>query len=301
MKKIIVLLIIGAVFHSTSVYCQEDNELEEEYEYEYEESEETFNSTRIINGHTVETLYKGYLEFRIEHRFGDIAGSNGGSQTLYGFDNVADMRFGFEYGVTDKFMIGIGRSKGTNAPYRALFDGFMKYRLLTQKKGKMPLSMAVLGTSSYTYMNSISDENALTYFPKLSHRLAYASQLNIARKFGKRLSLAVMPTVVHRNYVNYDDINTLFSLGGGARFALSTTFALVVEYYHNFHGDQVRTLNTNSLGVAIEWITFGHSFTINLTNSKGFGETQFIPYTYEFWQKGQFRLGFCISRTFVKE
>jgi hypothetical protein len=66
-------------------------------------------------------------------------------------------------------------------------------------------------------------------------------------------------------------------------------------------GEDVRGTNTNSLGIAFEWITFGHNFTINLTNSKGFGETQFIPYTYEKWSKGQFRLGFCIGRKFEKE
>jgi len=38
-----------------------------------------------------------------------------------------------------------------------------------------------------------------------------------------------------------------------------------------------------------------------LTNSKGFTETQFIPYTFEDWAKGQFRLGFCIGRKFERE
>ena len=40
----------------------------------------TFKATRIINGHSTETLNKGELEFRVEHRFGDFAGSNGGVQ-----------------------------------------------------------------------------------------------------------------------------------------------------------------------------------------------------------------------------
>jgi len=52
--------------------------------------------------------------------------------------------------------------------------------------------------------------------------------------------------------------------------------------------------------VALEIITFGHNFTINLTNSKGIGDVQFITGTYEDWLKGQFRLGFCIGRKFEK-
>ena len=78
--------------------------------------QETFTSTRIINGHSVETLKARILQFRIEHRFGDFAGANGGIQNMFGFDNVADVRFAFEYGVSDKLMLGFGRSKGTGAP-----------------------------------------------------------------------------------------------------------------------------------------------------------------------------------------
>ena len=51
-----------------------------------------------------------------------------------------------------------------------------------------------------------------------------------------------------------------------------------MEYYHCFHSNDFRQDEFyNGLGVALEWKTFGHNFTINFTNSKGLGETQFIP------------------------
>lgn len=270
-------------------------------EPEDQEVKKTFYSTRIINGHSIETLEKGVLEFRIEHRFGDLAGSNGGVQNWFGFDNAADIRFAFEYGLTDNLMIGIGRSKGTGAPYRSLIDGFVKYRLLKQQKQGMPISVTLLGTSSLTYMKASPDISKVEHFPEFAHRFAYSSQVNIAKKFGKRLSLAVMPTYVYRNYVASDDVNGLFSIGGAIKYGINSKWAIVLEYYQNIQGDDVRKTNTNSLGIAVEWVTFGHNFTINLTNSKGFGETQFIPYTFEKWDKGQFRLGFCISRKFTRE
>lgn len=260
----------------------------------------TFNTTRVINGHSVETLKQGSLEFRLGHRFGDIGGDNGGVQTLYGFDNAADIRFGLEYGVTNDLMIGIGRSKGINAPYRSLLDGFVKYRLLKQKKGGMPISLAVAGTASYTYMKAGSDLTEVNSFPKQSNRLAYSTQLNIAKKFGDRVSLALIPTVVHRNLVKTDDVNTLFALGGAARVSVTSAFSILLEYYYDFHKSDVRTTNTNSLGIGFEFVTHGHSFVVNFTNSKGFGETQFIPYTYEDWLTGQFRLGFSLTRAFLK-
>jgi hypothetical protein len=258
-------------------------------------------SSRVINGHSVEMLRKGVLEFRVEHRFGDIAGTNGGVQTLFGLDNSSDIRIAFEYGITDKFMAGIGRSKGTGNPYTSLIDGFVKYRILQQEKKGMPISMALIGTSSMSYAKASSDESMVQYYPKFSHRFAYCAQLNIARKFGERLSLAVMPTVVHRNYVLQSDVNTLFALGGALRCGLTSRTAILLEYYHCFNPSGTRAVNVNSLGIAFEWITFGHNFTINLTNSRGFGETQFIPYTYEDWLKGQFRLGFCIGRKYQGE
>lgn len=265
----------------------------------------TFSTTRIINGHSVETLNKGVLEFRIEHRFGDFAGTNGGGQTLFGLDNVSDVRFALEYGVTKNFMIGVGRSKGTGNPYRALIDGFAKYRVLHQSTDGMPVSMTVLGVATCSYMKKSTDISQISYYPEWQHRLAYATQVNIARKFGNRLSLSIMPTFVYRNYVGAGDVNGLFSLGAAARINITSTKAIILEYYQNFNSDEVRISNPtttykNSFGIAYEWDTFGHNFTINLTNSKGFVETQFIPYTFEDWMKGQFRLGFSITRKFIK-
>ena len=301
MKQLFTLLAILSLAQAT---FSQDEGVADSTTYVEEESNvisETFSSTRIINGHSIETLNKGVLEFRVEHRFGDIGGTAGGVQTMFGLDNSADIRIAFEYGITDKMMIGLGRSKGTGSPYKSLIDGFAKYRVLEQTKGKIPLSLAMIGTTSYTYMKASEDISQVSHFPEWQHRFAYSLQVNIARKFGERLSLALMPTMVHRNYVAADDVNTLFALGGAMRCGLTSTTAILVEYYHVFSNASFRPTNTQSLGVAFEWITFGHNFTVHLTNSKGFGETQFIPYTYEDWLKGQFRLGFCIGRKFQGE
>lgn len=303
-------LIIGSqsVLHAQNEETTDTNYVDSEYTDGEEMSEEdtnriehTFHSTRVINGHSVETLRKGVLEFRVEHRFGDIAGDDGGSQTMFGFDNSSDIRLAFEYGITDQLMVGFGRSKGTGAPYRSLLDGFVKYRIFYQEKVGFPFSLTANASSSYTYMKASTDLSQVNSFPKWQHRFAYSAQLNFSRKFGERLSLALIPTLVHRNYVAQEDVNTLFALGGALRFSITSTTAILLEYYHCFENDDFRQENTNSLGVAFEWITFGHNFTINLTNSKGFGETQFIPYTFEDWAKGQFRLGFCIGRKFERE
>lgn len=263
-----------------------------------QEVEETFTGTRVINGHSVETLKSRILEFRIEHRFGDIAGDNGGVQQFFGFDQAADIRFAFEYGLTDKWMIGLGRCKGTGAPYRSLIDGFTKYRFMTQEKSGNPFSLAVMGSATVSYQTASEDLTQVTSYPKFSHRMAYSAQLIAARKFGEHLSLQVMPTYVHRNYVDIEDVNGLFSLGGALNYKFNKNYGIILEYYQNFNPSGFRENMKNSLGVAFEWSTNGHNFKMNFTNSRGFGETQFIPYTVSDWLEGEFRFGFSISRKF---
>lgn len=290
------LLLFNFILFSTSIFSQISNDVNEEIV----EEPITFSSTRIINGHSIASLPKGTYEMRIEHRFGDFSGTNGGYQNMFGFDYLSDMRIAIEYGVSDKFMLGLGRSKGTGAPYRSLLDGFLKYKVLEQKEGSMPLSLTVISGSSFTYMKNSILQSDVSFFPKASHRLAYFTQLNLAKHFGERFSLALIPTLLHRNYVTQNDQNTLFALGSAFRLKISSRFAILAEYYHVFHNKQFRpsSFYKNSLGLALEWFTFGHNFTVNFTNSGGLGETQFIPYTTENWLKGQFRFGFCVARKF---
>lgn len=287
------ILVYVFILHFTISFSQN---LDEE---EYEEPK-TFLSTRIINGHSIATLPKGTYQMRIEHRFGDFSGENGGYQNMFGFDNLSDMRIALEYGINDKFMLGFGRCKGTGSPYRSLLDGFLKYKILEQKKKSMPISLSVISGSTFTYMERSVLESDVSYFPRTSHRMAYFAQINLAKHFGERISFALAPTLLHRNYVAQNDQNSLFSLGAAVRLKVSSQFALVTEYYHVFHNEQLRpsSFYKNSLGFALEWFTFGHNFTVNFTNSGGIGEAQFIPYTAENWLKGQFRFGFCVARKF---
>ena len=281
---------------STSFFFAQTQEEEETF------VPKTFASTRIICGHSVETLPERTLDFRIEHRFGDMFGVNGGVQNMFGFDNLADIRIALEYGITKNMMVGFGRSKGTNTPYRSLLDGFLKYRVLSQGK-ESPISLSAIAGASFTYMTASSDISQVSHFPKFSHRFAYFTQLNAARRFGDRVSIALMPTLVHQNYVASNNQNDVFAIGAAARVKLTSRFALITEYYHTFAAAGLRPTSEfkRSLAFALEWYTFGHTFTINVTNAAGIGETQFVNNTYSDWLKGQFRLGFCVARKFSWE
>jgi hypothetical protein len=257
-----------------------------------------FNSTRIINSHSTDMLWKNEMDIRIAHRFGDM-GTTGSAATAFGLDNSTDIRIGIEYGLFNKLNIGLARSKGAG-PFTQIADGYLKYNLMQQNEEKTsPLSITFLQTMAYTFMRESTDSTLPSSFGGQNvRRMAYCSQLLLGRKFGQRLSIVIAPTYIHRNYVAFDDKNGLFSIGASVRLKITKVFSLITEYFYN-----VRSTNAilgvkyyNPLGLGLEFDTGGHLFMLNFTNSTGLGETQFVPYTSSTWTKGQFRMGFTISR-----
>ncbi|WP_343305195.1 DUF5777 family beta-barrel protein [Chitinophaga niabensis] len=265
----------------------------------------TFKSTRIINGQSNETLKKGELDFRVAHRFGDLGGDAGGSKTFFGIDNSTDIRIAFEYGITDRLMVGLSRAKGSGN-FSQLYEGLAKFKILQQTlDNRIPLGITVFGNAVVTSMKSSTVESDAAYFDNFSSRMSYTGQVILSRKFGNILSLAVLPTYIHRNRVVHMDVNDMFAVGVGGRLRFSKRMALVVDYFlpfreqaskDYFEGRGVKFYNP--LGVGLEIETGGHVFSVNFTNSTAILENQFIPETTSTWLEGQFRWGFNISRRF---
>lgn len=261
---------------------------------------QTFNDTRVINSHSVETLPAHKLDFRIGHRFGDLAGAAGGWPTFYGLENASDILIGFEYGLTDYAMIGVTRTKGAG-PLKQNVNGLVKYRLITQEiNGNQPLSLTVLGVATISTMPKSQTEGVLHFFEKSAHRWSYHLGLHIARKFSDRLSVQINGSWTYRNIVSSTDKNDLVSFGGSFRY--QTTKAMAILLDANIPVSELRTTENGyypSFGIGFEFDTGGgHRFQLNLTNATGLSETDYIPYTRSNWADGEFRMGFTISRLF---
>ena len=143
------------VFLFTTCWVQAQEDLLAQLQEETPESDTkvfaTFKTTRIVNGHSIETVGKNGLDFRITHHFGDVSGQAGGVHTLYGFDQASDIRLAFEYGISDRLTAGIGRSK-----VGEMLDGYLKYRLLGQTTdNKMPLSVTLFTNAALTAQKQI--------------------------------------------------------------------------------------------------------------------------------------------------
>ncbi len=246
----------------------------------------TFKSTRVINGHSTETLPRNHLDFRISHRFGRL---NSGPYELWGLD-VATIRIGLEYGITNRLMVGLGRSSN-----QKLYDAFAKFKLLRQSSGAraMPVTVTVLGSAAANTLR-FPPEEAITF----ESRLSYCGQLLVARKFSERLSLQLMPTLLYRNRTNFaGESNLVAAVGVAGRFKITKRVALNGEYYAVLP-NQLNRVYHNALAVGFDIETGGHVFALHFTNSLGMVEKQFLAETEGQWGQGDIHYGFNISRTF---
>jgi len=257
----------------------------------------TFKSTRIVLSHSTETQKKHDLDLRIRHHFGDIGGEFGGGHTLYGLDVASDLFIGLDYGITDKLTVSIGRSK-----HDELYNGFLKYKVLTQgggKSGNMPLNLTVLAQMAWITRAPF----ATTEFSTYANRFSYFIQPIFSRKITQRISLQVAPAVLLRkNTTEAEDPESLFSVGFAGRAKITKRLSFVADYTLVNGINRPTDLTQkfyNPLGVGLEIETGGHVFSFNFMNSEFITENSFIPNTKKSWKHGGVRFGFTISRNFT--
>ncbi len=299
MKKIFLLFLIF-VFNFSKSNAQDDllkmldDETKKENKKEFATA--TFKTSRLINGHSIENTAPGVLDFKISHRFGMV---NRGSYELFGLDQ-ATMRMGFDYGISDRLTVGIGRST-----FQKQYDAFGKFKILRQASGgNHPSPISVSAVSSIMLKTlKWEDPTRKNYF---TSRISFAQQLIIARKFNEGFSLQLMPSFVHFNLAQAStDPNDIFAIGAGGRIKLSKRLSFNAEYYHILpisfvEGQDYRIAGTkNSLALGFDIETGGHVFQLHFTNSTGMTEKSFISETTGDFFKGDIHFGFNVSRVFT--
>lgn len=301
------------VFTSNAFYCQDDllDLIDDKKDQGPVKVFATFKTYRLGNAQTIETVKKKHLDFRISHRFGNIYDTDNSNpinetfQTYLGFDLATDIRTSFDYGLTDDITIGIGRSK-----MNKMADASIKWRILKQTtKFEMPISLAVFGDVGYTHAPTGDIYNGIVkdFETNELHRVNYFTQVIIASKLTDWLSMELLPSYTHRNFIR-EDINTsngamaesgFFSMGIGGRIKLTKRLSFIGDFFYNtgdFYLDNPDAKNPLALGFEIE--TGGHVFSLFFTNASGLIENNYVPYTRDSWEKGQVKFGFSISRVF---
>lgn len=287
---IFIALFFTFCFSISSVFAQDDlesalNNTEKGKEKKKEYTTAAFKSTRLINLHNSERLAKGALEYRICHRFGTL---NSGAYQFWGLDQ-AEIRMGFEYGLSDRIHLGVGRSS-----YQKTYDAFAKIGIVRQSN-LMPISI--------NYMGSIAVNTVREVSPDFNGRLSYVNQLIIGSKLNSRVSLVFVPTFVHRNLVvEVNDAVSTTALGVGGRFKITKRLTFNAEYIYRIPPSKKSVAFDNykdafSLGIDIE--TGGHVFQLTFSNSRGMFDKAYLVETIGSWGAGDVHFGFNLIRNFT--
>ena len=253
----------------------------------------TFKGTQLINASTNETPGEGVLQFMMAHRFGSF--NDDYLYNFFGLDN-AQVRMQLDYGITDRLNIGIGRSS-----FLKVADGFIKYQLLQQQHGTKTVPVSITLHSSTNYRNARYTDGI---DHAMSDRFSYMHQAIIARKWNRKLSTLVSPSVVHFNLVpTAQDPNTTAHITLGARFKISNRMALTGEgtlLSNREFSSGERYTTPFALGVDIE--TGGHVFQLHISNTRAMNGPYWMARNPYNASNGGLFLGFNISRVFtVKE
>ncbi len=286
MRKLLVVLLFVVI--SGGLQAQELlSEIDTKEEKKKEYVRNAFKSSRVINGHSMEFIGKGVLDVRILHRFGEL---NSGADNLFGLDE-ANMRLGFDYGLTNNLTVGVGRSTAGKE-----LDGFLKFRPVWQSTGPGSFPVSIVLVTGLTVGTTPWSDTTHKY--NFNHRMAFYNEVIIGRKLSERFSLQVSPIFIHRNLVPLaTDENDVYAIGVGARFKLSKRIAFVADYHYIAKGLD-KDIYKDPLSVGFDIETGGHVFQLHFSNATGMNEKAFITNTTGNWGKGEVRFGFNLSRVF---
>ena len=250
----------------------------------------TFMAPRNINLETVEALAEGELHYSIMHTFGEV---KSGIQNLYGIDRGANIRFSFEYGLTDHFSIGFGRSSVDK-----VYDITSRINMLQQNRSdKIPVSISLIPTFGITTI----DFGFLDKPYSLIERFNYGLSLPVARKFNDKLSLQISPMLVHFNRIGNElnvatpQQNNYYSLSLSGRYKVSPRTALSFQLIPPVSDMQKRDTNI-AIGIDVE--TGGHVFQMFFTTSRALNDQYLLAMDNGNFFNREFRFGFNINRLF---
>lgn len=248
--------------------------------------EETFWAPNLVGMSTTETIGARNLNVTIMHNFGILTERT--LQNFFGLDFGPNVRLGVDYGLTDDWSVGIGRTS-----FDKIVDLRTKVRVLQQTQdGSVPFSLALKADMGLTTV-----ENRRP----ISEDLTFLFSMPLARKLNDNISLQLAPMYARYSYADEaaGQQSDLFALGSGLHIALSRRYALIAEYYPVLGERNPDTKNAFALGLNIE--TGGHVFQLYFASSNWHTEQYIIARNRtDFWA-GDFRFGFNVNRLFFLE
>lgn len=247
---------------------------------EQNEPEEMFWSTQLMGLESAEQLQQGNLNVTVMHTFG-LATKNVVND-FFGLDFSPNVRLGLDYGLTDRWSLGIGRSSMED-----VVDLRTKIALLRQRSSSPPFSLSLKADAGVT-----TATNGFSF----RERLSYLGEVIIARKVSDGLTLQLTPLYSYFNTVTEDEVSGHFAVGTAAEYHFNRRLAGMVEYIPVIGDRSPGTKNAFTAGLNIE--TGGHVFQLYLSSAQWHTEQYVVARNRDAFWAGDFRFGFNINRLF---
>jgi hypothetical protein len=274
LKTTCILLVI--ILFPTLVFAQ----LVREQTIKDPEVDKTFFSTMNIGISTVDNVDKNNLKSSVKHTFGLVSS---GVDQFFGLDNGANTKLSLDYGISDRFSVGIGRMT-----FNKVVDFRIKYNVMNQTgSGSTPVSVALKGSVGITTLSGIGYS--------FNDRLSYFGSVMIARKFDA-LSIQLSPMITYFTRPLSGNEQTLAGLGLSGSYALNDRYALSAEYLPVLSDRNTNTKDTFAVGLNID--TGGHVFQLFLSSAQWHNEPFIMAHNQDAFWEGDFRFGFNIHRIF---
>jgi uncharacterized beta barrel domain-containing protein DUF5777 len=236
-----------------------------------------FQDAYLANLPTPDSVGARTLEFRFAHRF-KASATDAGSKGLYGLDSGAWVALELLYGIQDRVELGLRRTN-----LETDYEGYVKAALIRQRPSGSPLAVSFRG--------SVSNVRETDRF----NRTRWGGQLILARRFGERLSMMLVPAyVTSTNQFDPADTRGTGTVGGGVELRLDPRRAITGEWIVQTSGVKA-PFQSASLGFSMA--TARHVFHLMVTNTSGHLTDLVAPGGDLDPGEGEFRFGFNISRT----
>jgi uncharacterized beta barrel domain-containing protein DUF5777 len=238
-----------------------------------------FRDSSLIDLPTPESLGKDSLEFRILHRFKQSTRDAGGEE-LWGLDGGSWWSIQLAYGLTETLQAGLRRTN----QFRD-YEGFVLYAPRISGTAGRYFSGALRGGIS-----SLRDEQA-------ANRNRWSAEVILGYRPWKLVSFLLTSLYLSRaNYEDPQDDQGTAAIGLGAEWHVTSKQSVSAEWIGQTAGVKARY---QAFSLAWGVATARHAFTLLATNAQGEHTDLVAPGGDLDIEKGYFRLGFNISRSFT--
>ncbi len=241
--------------------------------------------TMLIDNQTCAMPYAQSFEMIIHHRFDKIEEIS----DLFGLYGPSNIRLGFNYGITDNIMVGIGTEKNNK-----MQELMWKWNVLNQNRsGKMPVTVTYFGN---IVLDAGNEENFGGEY-KFAHRFSYFNELLVSRKLTDKLSLQLGPNISHFNVVDSTMQNDIIGLTYGGRFKFYNEISFIVEGNYQITKPEINPPK-QSIGFGFEIATSTHAFQIFASSFDHIEPQKNYVYNQNDLYDGGWKVGFNITVRF---